>query len=59
MRIYLVMTEFDYSQYCEPDIHTNVDAAFDSEDKAKRYINDTLVAELIEEESNRTYVSSK
>ena len=59
MRIYLVMTEFDYSQYCEPKIYTDVDAAFDSEDKAKHYINDTLVAELIEEEDSRTCISSK
>lgn len=48
MRIYLVITEFDSSQYCEPDIYKDVDAVFDSEEKAKQYINDTLVAELIE-----------
>lgn len=54
MRIYLVITEFDSSQYCEPDIYKDVDAVFDSEEKAKSYIDDTLVAELIEEERNRT-----
>lgn len=59
MKIYLVMTEFDRSQYCEPDIDVDVEAAFDSEEKAKQYINDTLVAELIEEERNRTCVSSE
>lgn len=59
MRIYLVMTEFDRSQYCEPDIDMDVDAVFDSEEKAKQYINDTLVAELIEEERNRTCISSE
>lgn len=53
------MTEFDRSQYCEPDIDIDVDAVFDSEEKAKQYINDTLVAELIEEERNRTCVSSE
>lgn len=53
MRIQLVMTEFDSSQYCEPDIYMDVDTVFDSEEKAKQYINDTLVAELIEEECNR------
>lgn len=41
MRIYLVITEFDSSQYCEPDIYKDVDAVFDSEEKAKQYINDT------------------
>lgn len=59
MRIYLVMTEFDRSQYCEPDIDVDVDAVFDSEEKAKQYINDILVAELIEEERNRTCISSE
>lgn len=53
------MTEHDYSQYCETEIYTEVNSAFDSEDKAKRYINDTLVAELIEEEDSRTCISSK
>jgi hypothetical protein len=53
------MTEFDRSQYCEPDIDVDVEAAFDSEEKAKQYINDTLVAELIEEERNRTCISSE
>jgi hypothetical protein len=28
MRIYLVMTEFDRSQYCEPDINMDVDAVY-------------------------------
>lgn len=37
----------------------DVDAVFDSEEKAKQYINDTLVAELIEEECNRTCISSE
>ena len=59
MKIYLVMTEFDMSQYCEPDIDVDVEAAFDYEEKAKQYINDTLVAELIEEERNRTCISSE
>lgn len=59
MKIYLVITEFDSSQYCEPDIYKEVDAVFDSEEKAKQYINDTLVAELIEEERNRTCISSE
>lgn len=59
MKIYLVITEFDSSQYCEPDIYKDVDSVFDSEEKAKQYINDTLVAELIEEESNRTCISSE
>lgn len=59
MKIYLVITEFDSSQYCEPDIYKDVDAVFDSEEKAKQYINDTLVAELIEEEHNRTCISSE
>lgn len=59
MKIYLVITEFDSSQYCEPDIYKDVDAVFDSEEKAKQYINDTLVVELIEEEHNRTCISSE
>lgn len=59
MRIYLGITEFDSSQYCEPDIYKDIDAVFDSEEKAKSYIDDTLVAELIEEERNRTCISSE
>lgn len=39
MRIYLVITEFDSSQYCEPDIYKDIDAVFDSEEKAKQCIS--------------------